>query len=67
MVQFESEYPIADEYRDFFFANPYTQERGSNKNLNGLVCQYIPKSFCFLTLSDERIRNKIKQQIKKAF
>ena len=48
---------IADEYCDFFFANPYSPwERGSNENLNGLIRQYIPKKSDFNDYTDQQIK-----------
>jgi len=41
---------------DIFFAHPYASwERGLNENTNGLVRQYIPKSRCFDTVTDDEI------------
>ena len=35
-----------------YFADPYSSwQRGSNENLNGLICHYIPKSCPFATVT----------------
>ena len=42
---------------DFYFARPYhSWERGSNENLNGLVRQYIPKSWNILEVEKSFIK-----------
>jgi IS30 family transposase len=62
---------IADEYCDFFFANPYSPwERGSNENLNGLIRQYIPKKSNFEDYTDEDIKmiqNKLNNRPRKRY
>ncbi|NQY08125.1 MAG: IS30 family transposase, partial [Flavobacteriales bacterium] len=56
--EFVKHQDIADEYCDFFFANPYSPwERGANENLNGLIRQYIPKASDFSTFDEEYIRD----------
>jgi transposase, IS30 family len=62
---------IADEYCDYYFANPYSPwERGANENLNGLIRQYIPKKTDFSTVSEEYIKEiekKINERPRKRF
>ena len=39
---------------DFYFAKPYQSwQRGLNEHTNGLVRQYLPKSACLKTLTDQ--------------
>lgn len=56
---------------DFYFANPYSPwERGANENLNGLLRQYISKSSCFESLTQEKlyeIQEKINNRPRKRF
>jgi IS30 family transposase len=41
---------------DFFFAHPYAAwERGSNENMNGLICQYIPKKSDFASIDETEV------------
>ncbi len=41
---------------DVYFAHPYSSwERGTNENMNGLVCQYFPKKCNFTTITDQEI------------
>jgi IS30 family transposase len=43
---------------DYYFANPYhSWERGANENLNGLIRQYIKKSSCFQSITDDFVRH----------
>ena len=69
--EFAKHQEIANEYCDFFFANPYSPwERGANENLNGLVRQYIPKSTDFSTISEQyinEIENKLNNGPRKRF
>ncbi|NRA13636.1 MAG: IS30 family transposase [Crocinitomicaceae bacterium] len=69
--EFAKHQDIADEYCDFFFANPYSPwERGANENLNGLIRQYIPKSSDILNIDEQYIRNvqeKINNRPRKRF
>jgi IS30 family transposase len=40
-----------------YFARPFASwERGSNENLNGLLCQYVPKKRAMSTITDVEIR-----------
>ena len=67
--EFAKHQDIADQYCDFFFANPYSPwERGANENLNGLIRQYIPKSSDFSNLSEQliqEIENRINNRPRK--
>ena len=67
--EFAKHQDIADQYCDFFFANPYSPwERGANENLNGLIRQYIPKSSDFSKLSEQliqEIENRINNRPRK--
>ena len=69
--EFAKHQDIADEYCDFFFANPYSPwERGANENLNGLIRQYIPKSTDFSTINEQyiiEIENKLNNRPRKRF
>lgn len=69
--EFSEHQHIADEYCDFYFANPYSPwERGSNENLNGLIRQYIPKKSDFSIISKEHIleiETKINNRPRKRF
>jgi len=47
---------------DVFFADPYCSwQRGLNENTNGLLRQYWPKSTDFKLISDEEVKNNLKQ------
>ena len=67
--EFAKHQDLADQYCDFFFANPYSPwERGANENLNGLIRQYIPKSSDFSNLSEQliqEIENRINNRPRK--
>ncbi len=53
----------------FYFATPYySWERGSNKNVNGLICQYLPKNQNMAGLTQARcetIAKKLNQRPRK--
>lgn len=40
-----------------YFADPYCSwQRGTNENTNGLIRQYLPKTRCFDTVTDEEVQ-----------
>ena len=54
-----------------YFAHPYhSWERGANENMNGLICQYLPKGSSFLHLAEgsvwyiqERLNNRPRKML----
>ena len=41
---------------DFYFAKPYQSwQRGLNEHTNGLVRQYLPKSVCLKSVTDQEV------------
>ena len=41
---------------DVYFAHPYSSwERGTNENMNGLIRQYFPKKYSFVTITQQEI------------